>query len=214
MICTSIGEKGYEACSRALRKVKFGEIRLDKAKLEPEGIRKIFSSGKKLVATYHAGEESEQTRAAALKLAIESGAAYVDIPIESGNGFKKEIIEVAKSNACTVIISYHNHEKTPETSKLLEIIDSGFGQGADIVKIACMVNVPEDNDRLLSLLDGKRRLIVIGMGEIGKSTRVDAVRRGAEFTFASLKEGKETAPGQIDTETLERMMAESGAKNE
>jgi 3-dehydroquinate dehydratase type I len=214
MICTSIGEKGYDACRQALGKIKFGEIRLDKAKLEPEGIRKIFSSGKKLVATYHAGEESEQARAAALRLAIESGAAYVDIPIESSNGFKAEIIEVAKANDCTVIISYHNFKETPDTEELLGLIDSAFAQGADIAKVACMVNSPEDNERLLSLLDGKRRMIVIGMGELGTSTRADAIIRGAEFTFASLGTGKELAPGQVDQETLERMIAERRAKHD
>ena len=209
VVCTSITEKGYEACMQALENVKFGEIRLDKAKLEPEGIRKIFSSGKKLVATYHAGEESEQARAAALKLAVESGAAYVDIPIESSNGFKQEIIEVARANNCTVIISYHNFKKTPDTGELASIIDSAFKDGADIAKVACMVNSPEDNERLLSLVDGKRRLIVIGMGELGKRTRAEAVIKGAEFTFASLGKGKEAAPGQIDAETLERMIAEA-----
>ena len=40
-------------------------------------------------------------------------------------------------------------------------------------------------------------MVVLGMGEMGKITRIMAPFLGAEFTFAAMDEGKETAPGQI-----------------
>ena len=81
-----------------------------------------------------------------------------------------------------------------------------FESGADIAKIACMANGEDDAARLLGLLDRKRRLIVIGMGEKGKITRVAAPLLGSEIAYASAGEGKESAPGQIEEKELERLM--------
>ena len=45
-------------------------------------------------------------------------------------------------------------------------------------------------------LPGKK--VVIGMGEMGRITRIMAPYLGAEFTFASPTHGGETAPGQLN----------------
>ncbi len=70
-----------------------------------------------------------------------------------------------------------------------------------------MAKSEADNARLLGLLDGGKKMVVIGMGEIGKVTRVAAPLSGGLFTFASLTKGKETADGQIDRETLEAIFS-------
>lgn len=50
-------------------------------------------------------------------------------------------------------------------------------------------------------------LIGISMGELGKVTRVRGGAFGSVMTFAS--KGKASAPGQIDAETLSKMLNEN-----
>ena len=45
-------------------------------------------------------------------------------------------------------------------------------------------------------------VVGIAMGEEGLISRVLSPRAGAAFTFASLSEGTETAPGQVSARTL------------
>ena len=82
-------------------------------------------------------------------------------------------------------------------------------EGADIAKIACKVHSERDNIRLLGLLDREKsggELVVVGMGEQGRITRIVAPFLGSPFTYASLAEGKETAVGQVSKNKLENIM--------
>jgi 3-dehydroquinate dehydratase len=47
--------------------------------------------------------------------------------------------------------------------------------------------------------------VAFAMGEIGKSTRIQSVKLGAPFTYASIN-GKETAPGQISYADMEMLL--------
>ena len=49
-----------------------------------------------------------------------------------------------------------------------------------------MVNVNRDNSKILSLYKAPGRLVAIGMGDLGKISRIVAPFLGAEFTYASL----------------------------
>ena len=44
------------------------------------------------------------------------------------------------------------------------------------------------------------------MGSKGRITRIAAPLLGSPFTFASISKGKETAEGQIEKDTLERIV--------
>jgi 3-dehydroquinate dehydratase type I len=66
-----------------------------------------------------------------------------------------------------------------------------------------MVNEPDDLARLVSLYSQPGRKVVIGMGEMGRISRVAARYLGAEFTFVSVEVGSETAPGQLSLAELE-----------
>jgi 3-dehydroquinate dehydratase len=44
------------------------------------------------------------------------------------------------------------------------------------------------------------------MGEKGKLSRVTALLLGSPLTYASLKEGRETAEGQIDYKSLKKIL--------
>jgi 3-dehydroquinate dehydratase-1 len=184
------------------------EIRIDLTEFSNEEIRKIFSMGKKLIATCRPGKIRDEERMEILKVAIEAGATYVDIEYEAPQHHKNDLIEYAHRHQCDVIISYHNYDRTPELDELEKIVHDCYMQGADLAKVATHVNVNRDNSKILSLYKAPGRLVAIGMGDLGRISRIVAPFLGAEFTYASLNDGAATAPGQINYEKLNQFILE------
>ena len=174
-----------------------------------EDITKIFSQPLRLIATFRpeaSAAHDADARKQFLLAAIDAGASYVDIEVESDEAYRREIIERARLKDCKVIISFHDFHKTPEAEELTGIVSRCFSEGADIAKIACKVNFARDNIRLLNILDRddfQSRTIVVGLGTQGRITRVAAPLLGSPFTFAPLSDEKKTAEGQIEKDTLE-----------
>jgi 3-dehydroquinate dehydratase-1 len=208
MICVSLSERNADKCIEALEKIEIAEIRLDLSELSDEDICRVFSVRRKLIATCRPGVFSPEVTLHKLKLAIESGATFVDVEFESSEDYRLEVIDFAHSHQCDVIISYHNYTCTPELEELEEIVNDCYRFGADLAKIATQIKVNRDNSKILSLYKGPGRLVAIGMGELGKISRVVAPFLGAEFTYASLNDEQATAPGQISHERLNRFILE------
>lgn len=208
MICASIAEKDVEVCLKTIEKVEMAEIRIDLTEFNDEEIRKVFSLRKKLIATCRPGKIKDKDRALMLKAAIAAGSTYVDIEYEAPEAYKNHLIDFAHSHQCDVIISYHNYEKTPDLEELEQIVQDCYTQGADLAKVATHVNVNRDNSKILSLYKAPGRLVAIGMGDLGRISRIVAPFLGAEFTYASLNESGATAPGQISYEKLNQFILE------
>ncbi len=208
MICASIAEKDVTRCIEALDKVEVAEIRIDLGEFSNEEIRKVFSRRKKTIATCRPGKIRDEERVEMLKIAIAAGATYVDIEFEAGQDYKNDLIDFAHKHQCDVIISYHNYDRTPELDELEEIVRQCYAQGADLAKIATHVNVNRDNSKILSLYKAPGRLVAIGMGDLGRISRIVAPFLGAEFTYASLSDGEATAPGQISYDRLNKFILE------
>lgn len=208
MICTSLADKNPDTCIRSIEKVDMAEIRLDLTEFDEAAIGKVFSRGKKLIATCRPSTFTEDERQKKLATAIASGATYVDIEFESTVEYRNRLIEIAHDHQCEVIISYHNFKETPELAVLESILYRCYEMGADIAKIATMVNFNRDNSKILSLYKAPGRLVAIGMGDLGKISRIVAPFLGAEFTFASLNENESTAPGQISYQKLSQFILE------
>jgi len=208
MICISILEESIEESLRLLEGVECAEIRMEKLICRPEGVARIFSSHPRLIATFRPGAQGEDRKTAFLSRAVEAGAAYVDVEVEWEGPGKTDVIRRARAAGCSVIVSYHNHETTPGKEDLEAVIDRCFLQGADLAKIACFVRTDRENARLLGLLDDRRPLIVIGMGPRGRITRVLSPLLGSRLSYAAVSAGKETAKGQMDAATLERLLRE------
>ncbi len=158
------------------------------------------------MATCRPGSESEDHRLSLLLAAVAAGAGYVDIELEADGEFRESIIDAARAAGAAVIVSHHDYAGTPGPEELHGIVEACFAAGADVAKLACQARNARDAARLLGLLDDPRRLVVIGMGPEGMITRVAGPVLGGEFTFASLREGAETAPGQLSAVELERRM--------
>jgi 3-dehydroquinate dehydratase-1 len=185
MIYISLADISFEECLETVKKFDFIEIRLDLLDLSRQQIHEIFSANSYLIATCRPGNHHEEERKALLLHAVESGAAYVDVEVEASDTFKTEIINAAREKGRQIIISYHDFEKTPERAELDHIISWCSEFDPDVIKIACMVNSERDNARLLGLLDTEKQMLVIGMGEQGKITRVVAPFLGSLCTLAA-----------------------------
>ena len=141
--------------------------------------------------------------------AIEAGARYVDVEIEAPKQMSKRVRNVAHENGTVFIRSYHDFEGTASVDALRTLVVKCHYHGADMVKIATMASSQEDVERVLSLYEwcdgmsgtdmenlSNGGLIAFCMGEEGRDSRLDCLRRGAPFTYAALDEGDAVAPGQ------------------
>jgi 3-dehydroquinate dehydratase-1 len=156
----------------------------------------------KTIATCRPGSHSEMERIRLLTSAIELGAAYVDLELESEESFVKPVLQVANDQQCHVIFSYHNFEATPGRVELRSKFKHCYNRGGALAKIATQVCSTEDILTLNSLYDLPGRKVILGMGDLGRITLITGPYLGSEFTFASPGSGNETAPGQLDSEQL------------
>ncbi|MCR5352408.1 MAG: type I 3-dehydroquinate dehydratase [Bacteroidales bacterium] len=208
MICTSLQNKTYAQILEILEDptVEMAEIRLDLCPLSDEEIEELFSeSDTPLIATcrldaYPSPEDATHR----LYLAIASGARFADLEIEAPAQVSKDFQHLCRKNGTEIIRSYHNFDETPDSEILQMALARCFRYGADIAKVVTTCHTAEDAARIESLytlvLEGvdslQGRLVAFGMGDAGRKTRLECLRRGAPFTYAALTEAEATAPGQ------------------
>jgi 3-dehydroquinate dehydratase I len=79
--------------------------------------------------------------------------------------------------------------------------------GADICKVVTTAQNFEDNLTALQINSEfpESRVISFTMGDLGLVSRVFCPLVGADFTYASIERGKESAPGQITVGELRRI---------
>jgi 3-dehydroquinate dehydratase-1 len=118
----------------------------------------------------------------------------IDIELSSKRILEK-VIRAAKEKRKLVIVSYHNFKRTPQTEKLLKIINEARGAGADAIKLAAEVKGQDGLKRLSSLLTDHKDLIVIAMGAFGTPSRVFFPMLGSLITYAGISGAN--APGQL-----------------
>ncbi|MEZ5072299.1 MAG: type I 3-dehydroquinate dehydratase [Bacteroidales bacterium] len=204
MICVSISQSGDigKALAQGARLL---ELRLDLLKSDPTSLYSWIPKGIRTVATCRPGPFDEKKRLALLKEAMDLGATYVDVELESGAGELRELIGYARSRGTEVIVSHHDFDKTPSTEELEALVGQCYDKGGDVAKVATRVNTRDDLIRLFSLYRGPGRKVIVGMGALGRMVRVAAPYLGAEFTFASLGGGTQTAPGQLGMDELTKI---------
>ena len=210
MICTCIQNKNLEEIFSILEQgdIEMAEIRLDLCPdLDEEDIESLFSGTDiPLIATCRiAGSASMQEAERRLRTAILAGAKYVDVELEAPAPMGKRLRRAARESGTTLIRSYHNFDETPDAETLAEMVTKCRVFGSDVIKVATMAHGPEDVARVMDLYgmtypDGRTQeegtLVAFCMGEAGKESRLECLRRGAPFTYVSLGEGDGTAPGQ------------------
>ena len=141
--------------------------------------------------------------------AIEAGARYVDVEIEAQKQMSKRIRNAAHESGTVFIRSYHDFEGTGSVEELHAMVEKCRYHGADIVKLVTTATSQEDVDRVMSLYDWCRTeagngvealadggLIAFCMGEAGKQSRIECLRKGSPYTYAALTAEEAAAPGQ------------------
>ncbi|KAF5774145.1 putative 3-dehydroquinate dehydratase, Shikimate dehydrogenase [Helianthus annuus] len=138
----------------------------------------------------------EQSRLAALKLAMELGADHIDVELQAVDEFKN-LTRGDKPTKCKLIVSSHNYQNTPSLEDLESLVARIQSTGADIVKIATMAVDITDVARIFHVTAHSQvPIISMAMGERGLISRLLSPKFGGYLTFATLGRGKESAPGQ------------------
>lgn len=193
----------YEECREMLSRYSFVELRLDNLTLSADEVRALCGLPAHVIATCRLDAIEKERRHALLESALEGGARYIDLEIELPENEADYLRDFAHKHGAAVIFSYHNFSLTPSCETLQSIVRQCFARGADIAKIACQVKSPSDNARLFGLLGMPEKLVVIGMGPLGRITRVLGPSLGSQWTYVSPAAGKETAGGQLTVHECE-----------
>jgi 3-dehydroquinate dehydratase-1 len=146
-------------------------------------------------------EMNEAERLSCILAALQTAMIdLVDIELCNGPSFIQEVRDAAKDRA-RVIMSFHHFFCTPDAEFLSSKISAMVQRGADVAKIACMPQNPEDVLRLLDVTLRARKafpsvpLCTMSMGGLGRLTRVAGFLCGSDMAFAVGREV--SAPGQI-----------------
>lgn len=134
-------------------------------------------------------------------------AALIDVELRSAMELQG-VIAKAKGRHIGVIGSYHDFNATPGDEVLRGAVDFGLQFKLDAVKIATTLHSAEDLARLIRLQGGEKRipLSVMGMGGLGKVSRIALARCGSILNYGYL--GESNAPGQLPARRLKEMLKE------
>ena len=201
MICVSISQL-LQLNQAIASGAELIELRLDLIREDPAHIYQSIPDRVNTIATCRPGAYDDSERIQVLKECMNLGATYIDIEVDSSDSDLKIISSHAQKCGSRMIVSYHNFEQAPERNQLESMLHRCYNRGGEIAKIAVQVSYIQDLRNLLSLYDLPGKKVVIGMGDLGRITRVMGPYLGAEFTFASLDKEGETAPGQLSMKQL------------
>ncbi|MBS7649574.1 MAG: type I 3-dehydroquinate dehydratase [Candidatus Bathyarchaeia archaeon] len=157
---------------------------------------------------------SEERRIETLIRAAESGFAYVDVELTAWR--LKDIVDAVKAHGAKTIVSFHDFNSTPPIREMKRIVKAQIEAGADICKIITTAKNLKDSINCLlfaSEISKDVELICFAMGKKGLLSRVLSPLFGASFTYASLKEDLETAPGQISIRNLKEIYGRLGVQS-
>ena len=188
------------------------EVRFDlSGEVDPEKIRRLTSLP--LIATNRSKTEGgkfegpAERQAELLLKAAEVGFEYVDLEL-SFKDLAKTVSKL-KSFEVKLIISSHNFDETPSIDRLRDILRRQKESSAEICKIVTMARSVEDNLTILSLLSSAakngEKIVAFCMGKLGLPSRILSPIFGGYFTYASIRRGREAAPGQLTLEELRQI---------
>lgn len=136
-----------------------------------------------------------------LTKAAKAGCQLIDLELETAEGLKTPVLAKLRTSAA-IVLSNHDFRAT---RKLDETYERMLKISADIYKIVGTAASLADNVTMMHFLErvaSQQNVVGLCMGEQGIISRVLALRAGSLFTFASLADGEETAPGQISARRL------------
>ena len=133
--------------------------------------------------------------------------SWIDVEIRSLQELSAEV-SVSRAAGVGLIASFHDFEKCPSAEILSETIATAVAQGPDVIKIAVHLSTMRELASLLSLFDEfpEVPLSLMGMGPLGKLSRLVLAKAGSIFSYGYLTEAN--APGQWPAAQLKSLIAE------
>ena len=203
MLCVSLmpgtTDEALRGLADAALKADLAELRLD-AMHEFDLPRLLAAPPCPVIVTYRPKREGglyegpEEARLEALRQAARLGARYIDVEHDA-------LAALGDVPPAKVIVSYHNHERTPDD--LADIHARLAKTGAAVVKVAALARHILDTAPVLRILrDARVPTIALSMGPRGLLTRILAPKFGALLTYAAAGSGPEAAPGQVSAEDM------------
>lgn len=129
--------------------------------------------------------------------------SWLDIEVDSR--IAREVVAAAHAAGHRAIVSHHDFSGTPSLARLRAIVDRASDLGADVVKLATMVDTLDDHRTLVDLVHATRAaagrpLAVVGMGALGTALRAYLPCIGSRLTYGYLDQA--VAPGQLSAREL------------
>lgn len=154
----------------------------------------------RLAAEGGAWQDSDELRWPLIEQAC-ACCSCVDVELQSP--LWRQAVEEARAQNAVILVSHHDFVQTPSQPELETIVEQVDVDGPVIIKLATQVNEAADLHRLRDFLDayqGPHPLCLIGMGELGVTSRVEFPQRGSCLTYGHLDAS--TAPGQLSCQEL------------
>jgi len=146
----------------------------------------------------------------ALLACVDAGATYADLEVEAPQEYFDFVATRCKHKA-RLIVSHHNYAQEESASLNLDkVLSECLAKGADVAKVAVAVVSARGAARVLALYDSDATVVALGMGELGRITRIAAASLRAPFTFVAADEKSATAPGQLSRASMRRVLAAQG----
>jgi 3-dehydroquinate dehydratase-1 len=186
---------------------RFVELRVDGFPDFPKWIeigKKIEAAGTPVFATVRLAKEgglwakADRDRWPLLQEAINHLSG---VDVELASELAREVGRAARESGKLAVISAHYFEATPPLRDMERFIANAHSAGT-VAKIAAKANSPEDLENLEALLriPAAGPVCVIGMGALGRQTRLSFPRLGSCFTYGYLDTAG--APGQYSAAEL------------
>jgi len=197
-------EKALEAIKETNGLADLIELRTDYLR-DPDLALLLNAKEKPFIITNRRKEEGgryrgdEKRRFGILREAIELGAEYVDVEINSERSLLRDLI--ANKKGTRIVLSFHDFRRTPSLEELKKLFNRMTRMGGNVIKIVSFARSWEDNFNILSLIpyakEREQEIVAFCMGERGRMSRIFGPFMGAAWTYAALSRGKRSAPGQL-----------------
>jgi 3-dehydroquinate dehydratase type I len=207
-ICAVITDRDVRSIKRAAELADLFEVRIDMIgagwqEIVP-ALHKPWIAANRSIKEGGKWRRGEKSRIKELLSAIDLGAGIIDIELNDEE-LKDVVPQIRRKAEC--LISYHDWEGTPSAARLAAVVRRQLTAGADICKVVTTARMIEDNITVLKVVGmfPRSRVVAFAMGSEGMLSRVLAPLAGSYFTYASIGQGRESAPGQVPAETMRKL---------
>ena len=141
------------------------------------------------------------------------GVAAVDVEVRSWNDMLP-VLQTTWDTNILAVASFHDFTGVPAVGQLRGLARLAVQSGADVCKVAATVERPGQLARLLDFMEWGQdegiSLAVMGMGPLGRVSRLALAAAGSALNYGYLGDAGPQVPGQWPATTLRERIEECG----